>query len=271
MKFCIAIGETTSKTTPLLLAGDFVETMERAKGFGYDAVEIHTPDPEKLDGERIKAACERLDMFIATLGTGAIYGKYGLYLMDESRENCEKLIEMVKRFIDAAAVMGSKVTIGSIKGNVPKGADEEKCLDIMGKNLQVISEYAVNKGVTVLLEATNRFENNVLNTGKEVFDMIEKYQLKNFEVLMDSFHVNIGERSIKGSLVDAGKYLGHIHFGDNIRWYPGSGIFDFDEFCQGIKDVGYDGVLSVECFPIPDGETGAAKTMEFFKKHFPNK
>lgn len=268
MKFCIAIGKTTSPTTPLLLEGDFVETMKLAKSIGYDAVEIHTPDPEVLEIERLQAACKELDMFIATLGTGMIYGKYGLYLMDEDEANQRKIVEMVKQYIDIAAQIGSKVTIGSIKGNVPKGSDPEKCLAIMGKCLQEISAYAVEKNVYILLEATNHFENNVLNTGKSVHDFIETYGLKNVQALVDSFHVNLEEREVTAGLREAGKHLGHIHFGDNIRWYPGAGAFDFDTFCQGIKDIGYDGVLSVEVYPLPDGETAARESMKFFKKYF---
>lgn len=53
--------------------------------------------------------------------------------------------------------------------------DREKHLGIMASNLRIISEYAVNKGVHILLEATNRYENNVLNTAKEVAEMIEKH------------------------------------------------------------------------------------------------
>ncbi len=268
MKFCIAIGKTTTPTTPLLLEGDFVRSMERAREMGYDAVEIHTPDVEVLDTDELNAACKRLNMFIATLGTGQIYGKYGLYLMDEDEEKQKTIVEMVKKYINVAKKIGSKVTIGSIKGNVPKGADRAVCLGIMGKCLRQISDYAVEQGVTILLEATNHFENNVLNTAKDVVEMIEKNGLKNVQVLMDSFHINMEERSPGTCLADAGKHLGHIHFGDNTRWYPGSGAFNYDLFCQSIKDVGYDGVLSVECFPIPDGETAARKTMEFFRKYF---
>ena len=268
MKYCIAVGQTTSPTTPLLLEGDFVESMRRAHVMGYDAVEIHTPDPDTLDVTRLRAACDELGMFIATLGTGMIYGKYGLYLMDEDETRQARIVDMVKHYIDIASSIGSKVTIGSIKGNVPKGADREKCLAIMGKCMQEISAHAVQQGVQVLLEATNHFENNVLNTGKDVHDFIERYGLKNVQALIDSFHVNIEERDVTAGLRDAGSYLGHIHFGDNIRWYPGSGAFDFDAFCQGIRDVGYDGVLSVEVFPLPDGETAAQKSIEFFRKHF---
>lgn len=268
MKYCIAVGKTTSPQTPLLFEGDFVESMRRAKEMGYDAVELHTPEPDTLETDRLCAACKELDMFIATLGTGMIYGKYDLYLMDTDAERQARIISMVKHYIDIAKSIGSKVTIGSIKGNVPKGADREACLAIMGRCMQEISSYAVEQGVIVLLEATNHFENNVLNTGKDVHDFIEKYALKNVQALIDSFHVNIEESSVTAGLKDAGKHLGHIHFGDNIRWYPGAGAFDFDAFCQGIKDVGYDGVLSVEVFPLPDGETAARETIAFFKKHF---
>ena len=268
MKYCIAIGKTTSPTTPLLLDGPFEDSMRYARSIGFDAVEIHTPDPDALDIEQLRAVCREQDMFIATLGTGMIYGKYGLYLMDPDPERQARIVGMVRQYIDIAAAIGSKVTIGSIKGNVPAGADRGACLDIMGKCMGEIAAYAVEKNVYVLLEATNHFENNVLNTGKQVHDFIEKYGLRHVQALIDSFHVNIEERSVVEGLRDAGEYLGHIHFGDNIRWYPGSGAFDFDGFCQGIKDVGYDGVLSVEVFPLPDGRTAAQKSIEFFRRHF---
>ena len=268
MKYCIAVGKTTSPQTPLLFEGDFVESMRRARRMGYDAVEIHTPDPDTLEIDRLRAACEELDMFIATLGTGMIYGKYGLYLMDEDEVRQARIVNMVKHYVDIAKSIGSKVTIGSIKGNVPKGADRQKCLEIMGKCMQEISDYAGKQGVKILLEATNHFENNVLNTGREVREFIEKYALANVQALMDSFHINIEERSVTVGLKDAGQYLGHIHFGDNIRWYPGSGAFNLDAFCQGIREIGYDGVVSVEAFPLPDGETAARETIAFFKRQF---
>ena len=268
MKYCIAIGQTTSPTTPLLLEGDFVKSMETARELGYHAVEIHVPDPEVLDPQKIKEACDHLGMFVATLGTGQIYGKYGLHLMDENEENQAKLRKMVGDYIDIAAKIGSKATIGSIKGNYPKDGDKAKYLEIMGKSLKKISDYATQKGVTILLEATNHFENNALNTGKDVFTMIETYQLSAMEILMDSFHINMEERDLAHCLADAGSLLGHIHFSDNTRWYPGSGAFNFDVFCQSIKEVGYDGVLSVECFPIPDGLTAARETIAFFQKYF---
>lgn len=268
MKFCISIGKTTSPTTPLLLEGDFIKSMETAKKLGFDAVEIHTPSPEELNIAELTMVRERLDMQIGTIGTGMLYSKYGLYLMDQNEERRNRLLGLVKGYIDTAAQLNSRVTIGSIKGNFPKDGDRNKYILTLGDSLQAVSEYAVQKGVIVLLEATNRFENNVLNTGKDLYQIITKFQLKNIMALMDSFHINIEESSVENCLADTHEYLGYIHFGDNTRCYPGSGAFDFDKFCKSIIDIGYDGILSVECFPQPDGLTAAKESIKFFKKYF---
>lgn len=268
MKYCIAIGEKTSPTTALNLDGDFVESMKRAKNLGYDGVEIHTSEPEVLDVGRLRRACEELDMFIATIGTGTVYWKYGLHLMDNDGERTNQLLERLKIFIDIAEKLGSKVTIGSVKGNVPKGEDRTPYLKRMAENLKILDAYAEEKGVYLLLEATNRFENNVLNTGKDIFQMISENHLTHTQALMDSFHINIEERDISKCLKDTGRYLGHIHFGDNTRMYPGTGEFNFPKFIDAIREVGYDGVLSLECFPLPDQMTAASETIKFFKTYF---
>lgn len=268
MKYSVACGAVTSERTPLLFGGDFCSSIKKAHTYGFDAIEIHTPDIEELDVQAIRKACRDNSVFISTLGTGTIYGKYGLYLMDQDEDRRNNLVERVKQFIDVAAELGSKVTIGSIKGNVPKGENRDVYLDTMGKTLSVLSKYAGERGVKVLLEATNRFENNVINTAHDIVAMVEKYDLENVQGLLDSFHINIEEKEMSRCIFEAGRHLGHIHFGDNVRTYPSSGSFLWDIFCGEIKASGYDGVLSVECFPVPTGEIAAEETMKFFRRYF---
>lgn len=269
MKFCIAIGEKTSPTTALNLSGDFVQSMEKAHMLGYDGVEIHTETPDILNPDILLPACERLDLFIATIGTGMLYWNQGLSLVEMNTEKRQQLLSTMKKFIDKASVLRSKVTIGSVKGNIPKGQKPEQYLEVMGENLKMLDEYASKKNVFLLLEATNRFENNIVNTGADIRRVIENNHLEHTQALMDSFHINIEERNITSCLKDTGEYLGHIHFGDNTRMYPGTGEFDFPKFISAIRDYGYDGVLSLECFPMPDQMTAAREAINFFRKYFP--
>jgi len=268
MKFCAAIGERTNQSTPLLFGGDFIECMKKARDIGFDAVEIHTGNIKFLDVQAIRLACDELDMAVATLGTGQLYGRYGMHLMDEDPIRRDLLVKDIKNYIDAAALLGCKVTIGSIKGNVPGDGERKKYISFMTDCLKEISAYAVKKGVYILLEATNHYENNVLNTIDEVVEIIQENHLENFQVLLDSYHANIEELNFQVSIKKNAGYLGHIHFADNTRCFPGSGMFRFDDFCCAIKDIGYGGILSAECFPLPDSNTAGMQTMDFFRRNF---
>lgn len=263
MKYCVAANMAGSPTTPVPLSGDFCEQMRKAHEMGYDAIEIHVLDVSVLDIPAIQACMRETGMEVATLGTGTIYGRYGLHLCDADEQRQQELFERVCAFIDCAAQLNARVTIGSIKGNIRPDEDREKHLDTLGKALKRIDDYAGQKNVTVLLEATNRYENNVLNTGAQLADMIQGYALKHTRALMDAFHMNIEEAQGARGLLDARDVLGHIHFADNNRLYPGGGCFDFQALAQSIREIGYDGMLSVECLPFPDGDEAARRACAF--------
>lgn len=268
MKYCMASNAAVSSTTPVPIGGDFCEILRKAGSLGLHAIEIHVPDVSVLDLPALKKAMAETGVAVATLGTGTIYGKYGLHLCDENEANQERIVSMVCRFIDCAAELSSCVTIGSIKGNILPGQDREKHMAIFGMLLRRIDAYAAQRGVTVLLEATNRYENNVLNTGAQVAEIIRQNGLTSTKALLDVFHMNIEEADCLKALEEAKDVLGHIHFADNNRHYPGAGCFDFAPLAAKIREIGYDGVLSVECLPLPDSETATVKAAQFLRDMF---
>ncbi len=268
MKYCVAIGTALVDTIPVPLGGDFIEQMRIASSIGYDTVELHMPMPNLLDIPAILRIKEELGMSIATLGTGSIFGKFGFSLMERDDLKRNMLVNMVQQFIDCAAELGSKVTIGSIKGNCCDGWTKEEAFAVFGRTLQELSMYAGEKGVKLLVEATNRYENNILNRGAEVVDIIQKFGLDHTQVLLDSFHSNIEEPDIDTCITKIAPYLGHVHIADNTRGYPGSGCFHFEPFVKQLSEIGYDGVVSVECLPKPTGIEAARQAYVFMKKYF---
>ena len=268
MKYCIATNQAVKTTAPVAMGGDFCEMLHKAKEMGYHAIEIHVPDVSVLDVTKIKATMEETGMFVSTLGTGTIFSKFGLHLCDDNVENQEKLFGMVCRFIDCAAKLSSRVTVGSIKGKILPDQDREKHLEIFGKALKRIDEYAAAKGVIVLLEATNRYENNVLNTAVKVRKVIEKYNLAHTRALLDVFHMNIEEADCCKALETAKEVLGHIHIADNNRLYPGAGCFAFEPLARKLHEIGYDGVVSVECLPLPESDVAAKSAAQFLHALF---
>ena len=50
------------------------------------------------------------------------------------------------------------------------------------------------------------------------------------------------------------------------RWYPGSGYINFEEILEALDQIGYEGYLSVECFPHDDNINTASKALGYMKK-----
>ena len=93
--YCVATNLETVKTTPVPLGGNSCEQMKKAAAMGYHAIEIHVPDVSVLDIPALLQTMKETNMRVSTLGTGTIYGKFGLHLCDDNAENQEKLYQMV--------------------------------------------------------------------------------------------------------------------------------------------------------------------------------
>ena len=268
MKLCVAIGTKINPTVPVPLGGDFVDQMRIAKDIGFDAVELHLPAISLMNVSEVLAESRRLGISVTTLGTGAIFSRFGLSLLERDDLKRDLLLKMLKQFIDSAAELGSMVTIGSVKGNHAPEETLESALERLGATLAVLDEYARSLNVTLLIEATNRYENNVLNTGTEAASLIREHQLTNTKILLDSFHCNIEEREFDSCITTIAPFLGHVHIADNTRGYPGSGCLNIDLFAKQLKSIKYDGVVSIECLPKPTGLEAAKQGFKYLREHF---
>ncbi len=81
------------------------------------------------------------------------------------------------------------------------------------------------------------------------------------KVLADTFHMNIEEVSIKGSLDDAADHIGAIHCADSNRLAPGMGHIDFQEVLKDISRYPFLQYLGVEVLPLPDSRGCAQKAI----------
>jgi D-psicose/D-tagatose/L-ribulose 3-epimerase len=67
-------------------------------------------------------------------------------------------------------------------------------------------------------------------------------------IMLDTFHMNIEERSLREAIRTAGPRLKHIHACENDRGAPGSGHVPWDDVAAGCRDIGYDGPVVIESF-----------------------
>ncbi|MCG1012835.1 sugar phosphate isomerase/epimerase [Tepidanaerobacter sp. GT38] len=72
----------------------------------------------------------------------------------------------------------------------------------------------------------------------------------------------LNAKVIVGSIKMARAALGHVHFADSNRWYPGAGHLDFEAIISVLKEINYSGVIAFECLPLPTQEEAAVKGLE---------
>ena len=128
-------------------------------------------------------------------------------------------------------------------------------LDFMGRLCQTAAAY----GVTVCLE-NMPFTQQSLATPEAYLKFVRELDLNNFSICLDTGHCTM--HGVKPG--EAVRMLGrdmlrvlHVHDNDGERdrhWYPYRGVIDWDDFGAALREIGFDGTLSLEANVITGRE-----------------
>jgi D-psicose/D-tagatose/L-ribulose 3-epimerase len=114
--------------------------------------------------------------------------------------------------------------------------------------LRECAQYAAERDVGFAIESLNRFETDLVNTVEQGVRLCEDIGAANVGLLLDTFHMNIEERSLGDAIRAAGPLLRNFHACENDRGAPGSGHVPWDEVAAALADIGYDGQVVIESF-----------------------
>ena len=217
----------------------------RLKNCGYDGIEL-AAQPYHLDA----GACKRL------------LDKYGLDcrslcgIFDESRdltadkEAGERAVQYIRDSVDFAVKVGAKIMIvvPSPVGRCvkPEGISMDSLMENAVRNVRNAADYAKEKGVTLAIEAINRYETYFINTLAKGMDFVKAVNHPAVGMMADLFHMNIEETSLVDSLYRMRDKLVHVHIADNTREAAGMGQIDFKEVLRALQTMGYTGSLTME-------------------------
>ncbi len=266
MKSAITIAQV-----PEAKAGSFVfhdslaDSIALAAKHGYDAVELFFPAPDFAPAAEVLKLTQSHNLEIAALGTGAGMVKHGLSLTDPNPEKRHSAIDFIHQMIALGGELGAPAILGSMQGKWGGEVSREQALDWLAEALHSCGKKAAEHGVPFIYEPLNRYETNLINHLAEGARYLEKHGLENVVLLADLFHMNIEESDIAQAIREAGKHVGHVHFADSNRQAMGFGHGDPAPIVAALRDIGYEGYLSAEIFPLPDAESAAAQEIKAIK------
>jgi D-psicose/D-tagatose/L-ribulose 3-epimerase len=230
--------------------------LDHAKGLGFDAVEIIPFDPDNFPAAKVKAAAADLGL---TINTG--YGMPEQYNIISADPAVRKAgLEFSKRLIDLSNEAGAKVFGGMIYcgwGYLTGRMRTEDEWNWAVENYREVALYAQQSSDLVLgIEPVNRFESHFINTAADAVKFIQAVDVPNVKVHLDTFHMIREEDDIADAVRHVNGHLGYIHACENQRGIPGSGLVPWTQFFAALKEVGYDGCITIESFD-PDIESVA--------------
>lgn len=159
----------------------------------------------------------------------------------------------IRQAVDATQTLGATNLVGPIYAAVGRTwqmTDEERArdTDLLVENLRELATYAGDKGVVLCIEPLNRFETSFINLAAQAIEVVDRVDHPSCRIMLDTFHMNIEEKSLGAAIRAAGPRLHHVHTCENDRGAPGSGNVAWDEVAAALSDVGYDGPLVIESF-----------------------
>lgn len=160
-------------------------------------------------------------------------------------------IDYLKVALDKTAEMGAEALSGVVYGGigertgVPPTQGE---YDNITRAMQAAAKHAKSLGLEIGIEAVNRYENHLVNTGQQVVELIERIGADNVFAHLDTYHMNIEEKGAGNGILACRDHLRYIHLSESDRGTPGYGTCDWDEVYATLAAIGFKGGLAMESF-----------------------
>jgi D-psicose/D-tagatose/L-ribulose 3-epimerase len=126
--------------------------------------------------------------------------------------------------------------------------ERERDLELLVKQLGGLAEYAADHGVVLCVEPLNRFETSFINLASQLVEVLDRVDHPACQAHLDTFHMNIEERSLGDAIRTVGPRLRHFHACENDRGAAGSGHVPWSEVAEALRDINYDGPVVIESF-----------------------
>jgi D-psicose/D-tagatose/L-ribulose 3-epimerase len=237
--------------------GAHLALLPRIREGGFDGVEVPLFDPAGFPAAEIRTgvAANGLECTVCSIipsGRSLISND-----PDVRRRTCQHLRDA----IEATAEAGARIIDGPLYspvGHLPgrRRTPDEWQWAIEG--YQSVTDALEACDVTLAIEPLNRFETYFLNTAADAVALCDEVGHPRVGVAFDTFHANIEEKDIARACRHTGRHLAHVQISENDRGTPGSGHIEWASLLRALRDLHYDGWLTIESFGPSLGAFSAA-------------
>lgn len=260
------MGNINIAYNTLVYAGENIGVgIARLAKYGYDGVDF-VGEPSQYDTNSINGLLRQHGIEASSIC--AIFNKERDFVSSDPKIR-SNAVSYVKECVDFAGSIHAKAisvqATACMKIDPEASMEEEWEWGVLG--LRQAGIYAQEKGIRLTLEAWNRYETYLINRLDQALQMVNDIDLHNVGVMADTYHMNIEETNMGDALRNVGNKLFYVHIADSNRAAPGRGHIDFDDVARALRDINYDGWVSMELLPAAANPFSGKICEEFYDQY----
>ncbi|OQY28627.1 MAG: hypothetical protein B6243_11920 [Anaerolineaceae bacterium 4572_5.2] len=258
---------------------DTLYLIDKVKEMGLDFIEIPLMVLETFDAAAIKERLQRVGLDAVT----STVLLEGTDITSDDPEPRAKGVAYLEACVRATGEIGAQSFSGVIYSQHVKPFHHrpgQQLWQYSADSLRPVARLANTLDVQIGLEPVNRYESCLVNTCEQALRLKEMIGEDNVKIHLDTYHMNIEEKSFYEATKLAGKDLIHYHFCENDRGIPGTGLVDWDAIFRALAEINYQGYAALESFVdhtdnmdtwvwrqlAPDGDTLLREGLAFVRK-----
>ena len=251
--------KTGIKSTAYFGVSDYEKGLKKAKAHGYDCVDYQ--GVTSPSSELFAYSDDLFEKYFKELGECAkdagieIHQMHGLWPRnaDSDWNVLDKDVELYHKEFIAAQYMGCKRLV--IHPCMPYGwgaeLDKNKAFEQTLQVIEKILPYAKQTGTFICLENMPFWKGHSFSSIFEIKSIIQIMNDKHVRACFDTGHNNYTKEDVYESIVMLGEHLETLHVHDYMNCQdrhliPFQGEVDWDKFVKGLKEIKYQGCISLE-------------------------
>lgn len=269
MKFSIiAVDIPLPADFPFPLRGDYESCARIASELGYNGIELQIQNPLDYNYSVVRRSLERYGIAASAVTTGLSYLLDGHNMSSKDPAVRAVTVERLKRQLDFARELDSQILIGFLRGRMEKEETAQEHEALLSDSMYKIIEYANEIDGRICFEQINKNDGDIYNSTAETLRFIEKFNSDRLYYNADTYHMITDEGDVVAAITLAQKRLSLFHVSDVARLLPDDQHFDFYSVAEALRGVNYEGWVTIECRPLPNGESVARKGIDYLRRVF---
>lgn len=270
MKLSAIVADGTFSCITAPLQGSYEAVIRQASEIGFDAVQLTVNRPQDIDPALINRLTAKYGLTVSAIATGMGYTVDGLSLGAGDELIRRKAVERMRGHVDLASELGNAmVIIGAIRGRFSDAPTPDIYFRQLHKSIREAVDYAEQKGVIILLEASDRLETEAYITIRDTAAYIRAVNSPSLRLQLDTMHMLYENEEIHDQIIACADITAQVDISGEDRLCPTQCDYDYPTVISTLKESGFQGVLAFEHRPAPP-EDAAKASYQYIRKLLDN-